>query len=193
MLSFKPYHWSALHITWTPTFGESMHIIPHNLLSDEHMWAHPCVSHPHRSRTGTTGWGAWRMLWYVRERSRSSSPSQLWVGGSLSPYDVIIYLFCTELLLYSKVATFVSVPWFIICVRLGPSTPGDYVRARVLKTRVWQLCLCISIAKVCTEAGSFDTKGFIHEADKERIQKTYSTWKEEGRQYCPYDTCESCV
>jgi hypothetical protein len=24
------------------------------------------------------------------------------------------------------------VPWFIICVRLGPSTPGDYVRARVL-------------------------------------------------------------
>jgi hypothetical protein len=23
------------------------------------------------------------------------------------------------------------VPWFIICVRLGPSTPGDYVRARV--------------------------------------------------------------
>jgi hypothetical protein len=28
--------------------------------------------------------------------------------------------------------TFDHVPWFIICVRLGPSTPGDYVRARVL-------------------------------------------------------------
>jgi hypothetical protein len=28
----------------------------------------------------------------------------------LSPYDVIIYLFCIELLLYSKVVTFVSVP-----------------------------------------------------------------------------------
>jgi hypothetical protein len=28
----------------------------------------------------------------------------------LSPYDVIIYLFCTELLLYSKVVTFVYVP-----------------------------------------------------------------------------------
>jgi hypothetical protein len=27
------------------------------------------------------------------------------------------------------------VPWFIICVRLGPSTPGDYVRARVLVPR----------------------------------------------------------
>jgi hypothetical protein len=38
----------------------------------------------------------------------------------------------TELLLFSKYVTFDPVPWFIICVRLGPSTPGDYVRARVL-------------------------------------------------------------
>jgi hypothetical protein len=116
-----------------------MHIIPHNLLSDEHMWAHSCCLTPsHRSRTGTTGWGAWRLLRCVRERSRLSSPSQLWVAGSFSPYDVIIYLFCTELLLYSKVVTFASVPWFIICVRLGSSTPSDYVRAQVPKTRVWQ-------------------------------------------------------
>ena len=49
------------------------------------------VSHPHRSRTGTAGWGAWRMLRCVRERSRPSSPSQLWVAGPLSPYNVIIY------------------------------------------------------------------------------------------------------
>jgi hypothetical protein len=85
------------------------------------------LSHtPHRSRTGTAGWGAWRMLWRVRDRYRPSSPSQLWVAGSLSPYDIIIYLFCTELLLYSKDVTFVSVPWFIISVRLGPSTLGDY-------------------------------------------------------------------
>jgi hypothetical protein len=94
------------------------------------------LSHtPHRSRTGTTGWGAWRMLCCVRERSRPSSPSQLWVAAPLSPYNVIIYLFCTELLLYSKYVTFDPVPWFIICVRLGPSTPGVYVRARVLVPR----------------------------------------------------------
>jgi hypothetical protein len=50
------------------------------------------LSHiPHRSRTGTAGWDTFRMLWWVRERSRPSSPSQFWVGGSLSPYDVIIY------------------------------------------------------------------------------------------------------
>jgi hypothetical protein len=72
------------------------------------------------------------MLRCVRERSRSSSPSQLWVAGLLFPYDILIYLFCTELPLYNKVVTFVSVPLFIICVRLGPSTPGIYVRARVL-------------------------------------------------------------
>ena len=42
MLSFNPYYWSDLHITWTPTLVSSCHIIPHNLLSDEHVWAHPC-------------------------------------------------------------------------------------------------------------------------------------------------------
>jgi hypothetical protein len=75
------------------------------------------------------------MLWRVLERSRPSSPSQLWVAGSLSLYDVIIYLFYTELLLYSKDVTFISVALFILCVRLGLSTPGDYVRARVLVPR----------------------------------------------------------
>jgi hypothetical protein len=94
------------------------------------------LSHtPHRSRAGTEGWGAWRMAWRVRERSRPSFPSQLWVAGPLSPYNVIIYLFCTELLLYSRDVTFDPVPWIIICVRLGPSTPGGYVRARVLVPR----------------------------------------------------------
>jgi hypothetical protein len=37
-------------------------------------------------------------------------PVNFGVSGSLSPFDVIIYLFCTKLLLYSKVVTFVSVP-----------------------------------------------------------------------------------
>jgi hypothetical protein len=54
----------------------------------------------------------------------------------LSPFDVIIYLFCIELLLYSKHVTFDPMPLYIICVRLGPSTPGVYVRARVLVPRI---------------------------------------------------------
>jgi hypothetical protein len=88
------------------------------------------LSHPHRSRTGTTRWGAWRMLWRVCERSRPSSPSLLWVAGLLSPYNV-----------FSKDVTFDHVPWFIICVRLGPSTPGDYFAPGFWtpKTWVWQM------------------------------------------------------
>jgi NADH:ubiquinone oxidoreductase subunit K len=50
------------------------------------------------------------MLRGVRERSRLSSPSQLWIAGLLYPYNVIIYLFCIELLLYSKDVTFDLVP-----------------------------------------------------------------------------------
>jgi hypothetical protein len=90
-------------ITFLRTFGSRRP----PTLSYERMWAHSCcLTPPHRSRTGTAGWGAWRMMWQVRERSKSSSPSQLWVAGPLSPYNVIIYLFCTSLLLYSKDVTF---------------------------------------------------------------------------------------
>jgi hypothetical protein len=42
MLSFNPHFLSALHITWTPTFGEFMHIIPQDLLSYDLLWAHTC-------------------------------------------------------------------------------------------------------------------------------------------------------
>jgi hypothetical protein len=38
-------------------------------------------------------------------------------------------------MLYSKDVTFDPVPLYIICVRLGPSTPGVYVRARVFMPR----------------------------------------------------------
>jgi hypothetical protein len=114
------FHIWRVHAHYSPQLVELWTYVSSLLLSHT----------PHRLRAGTTGWGAWRMLWCVRERSRPSSPSQLWVARLLSPYNVIIYLFCTELLLYSKDVTFDPVPWFIICVRLGPGTPGDYVRAR---------------------------------------------------------------
>jgi hypothetical protein len=54
------------------------------------------------------------------------------VARSLSTYDVIILLFCIELLLYSKDVTFISVPWVIICLRLDPST-------HLICARVWPL------------------------------------------------------
>jgi hypothetical protein len=120
-----------------------MHIIPHNLLSNERMWAHSCcLTPPHRSRTGTTWGGAWRMLWCVRERSRLSSPSQLWVTGPLSPYNVNIYLFCIELLLYSKMWHSIlchdsSYVWNLVPTHLVMMfAPGSWCP----ETRVWHDC-----------------------------------------------------
>jgi hypothetical protein len=47
MLTNLPlFYWLALHFTWTPTFSEFMHIIPHNLLSDEHVWVYSCCLTP---------------------------------------------------------------------------------------------------------------------------------------------------
>ena len=100
------------------------------------------LSHtPHRSRTGTARWGAWRMLRWVRERSRPSSPSQLWVAGPLSPYNVIIYLFCIELLLYIKMwhsilCHYASYVWDLVPAHLVfMFAPGFWTP----KIRVWQL------------------------------------------------------
>jgi hypothetical protein len=118
-------HFWRVHAHYSPQLVELWTYVSSLLLSHT----------PNRSRTGTARWGMWRMLWWVREKSRPSSPSQLWVAGSLSSYDVNIFLFCIELLLCSKDLTFDHVPWFIICVRLGPSTPGDYVRAWVFVPR----------------------------------------------------------
>jgi hypothetical protein len=46
MLSFNRGCWLALHITWTPIFGEFMPLVPHNLLSYDNVWAHPCCLAP---------------------------------------------------------------------------------------------------------------------------------------------------
>jgi hypothetical protein len=112
-----------------------MHIIPHNLLSYERMWAHSCCLTPPIGQEQVPQDEAHGECCDEFVRDLESSPSQLWVAGPLSPYNVFIYLFCIELLLYSKEVTFDHVPWFIICVRLGSSTPSDYVRARVLVPR----------------------------------------------------------
>jgi hypothetical protein len=66
-----------------------------------------------------------------------------------------VFIWCNYLfilyrtLLYSKDVTFVSVPLLIICVRLGPSTPGVYFVPGfwTLETRVWHLSHFMEIHK----------------------------------------------
>jgi hypothetical protein len=68
MLSFNPYCWSALHITWTPTFGEFM---PHYSPQLVEQWT--CVSSPLLSLTPTQEKNRWFKWSHV---SRSSIRSR---------------------------------------------------------------------------------------------------------------------
>jgi hypothetical protein len=46
MLRLNPYWSMSLTLHMSPTVSELMHIISHNLLSNERMQAHPCCTHP---------------------------------------------------------------------------------------------------------------------------------------------------
>jgi hypothetical protein len=125
MLSFYLHCWSALHITWTPTFGEFMHIIPHNLLSDEHVWAHPwCLTPPHRRRTDGSRGATQRG---VRLNLGGVSQLTLWRQGWTLVRFIFIFYFvrlpqCNK---YSDViVTFISIYSVIICVAFF----GPYMR-----------------------------------------------------------------
>jgi hypothetical protein len=53
MLSFNPNCWLALHITWSPTFGEFMPRYSPQLVERWTCVSSPLLSHtPHRRRTG---------------------------------------------------------------------------------------------------------------------------------------------
>jgi hypothetical protein len=116
ILNFNPYCWSALHITWTPTFGEFMDIIRHNLLSDEHVWAHPCCLTPPQEK----------YRWIKRSHTTRTSIRSRWH----LPFDLLaprmdlvrsIFIFyfvrlplCNN---YSDyIVTFISIHSIIICV-----------------------------------------------------------------------------
>jgi hypothetical protein len=116
MLSFNLYHWSALHFTWTPTFGEFMHIIPHNLLSNEHVWAHPCCLTPHRRRTGGSRGATQRGVWFDLGGVFQLT---LWRQGWTLVRVIFIFYF-VRLPLCNKysdyIVTFISIHSVIICV-----------------------------------------------------------------------------
>jgi hypothetical protein len=132
MLSFNPYCWSALHITWTTTFGEFMHIIPRNLFSDEHVWAHPCCLTPlHRRRTSGSSGATQRGIWLVLG---GVSQLTLWRRGWTLVRFIFIFYF-VRLPLCNKysdyIVTFISIHSVIICVVFF----GAYMRC----TRLWPL------------------------------------------------------
>jgi hypothetical protein len=117
MLSFNPCHWLALHITWTPTFVSSCPLVPHNLLSYDHVWAHPCCLTPpqeknrwfrrsHKARSLIWSW--WRF------------PSWLLRQGAILSLFIFIFYFVIRLPLCNKycdvIVTFISIHSVIIYV-----------------------------------------------------------------------------
>jgi hypothetical protein len=79
-----------------------MHIIPHNLLSNEHMWAHPCCLIPPTGQEQVPQYEVHGGCCDVFVRGLGHRLQSTLGYGSLSPYDVIIYLFCTEFLFIVK-------------------------------------------------------------------------------------------
>jgi hypothetical protein len=111
------------------TVSELMHIIPHSLLSDERIWAHPCCTHilPCQGQV-------------LQDEEHEGCRDEFVRGlGRRLPVSygcwIVVFVWCNYLIilhrtpLYIKDVTFVSIPWVIICVRLDPST--HFIRAWV--------------------------------------------------------------
>ena len=113
----------------------SCHIIPHNLLSDDHVWAHPCcLTPPHRRRTCGSSAATYQG---VRFDLGGVSQLTFWrQGWSLDPVIFIFYFVSLPLCnKYSDyIVTFISIHSVIIyvvffgtcmrCTRLCPLNPG---------------------------------------------------------------------
>jgi hypothetical protein len=85
------------------------------------------------------------------------------------------YLFCIELLLYSKDVAFVSVPWVIICVRFDPSTLGDYFTPGFWtpKIRVWHDLMCRIYWQLKLAVATFSTLLRQHKCKGLLLLETY--------------------
>ena len=117
MLSFNPYCWSALHITWTPSFGEFM---PHYSPQLVERWT--CVSSPllsHTPPTGGSGGSRGATHRGVRLSLGGISQLTLWRQGWTLVRSIFIFYF-VRLPLCNKysddIVTFISIHSVIICV-----------------------------------------------------------------------------
>jgi hypothetical protein len=138
MLNFNPFCWSALHITWTPTFGEFM---PHYSPQLVEWWtcvSSPLLSHtPHRRRTGgSSGVTRRGVLLDLGGVSQLTFWRQGWI---LDPVIFIFYF--VRLLLCNKysdyIVTFISIHSIIICVVFFGACMRC-TRLCSLKPGVWQ-------------------------------------------------------
>ena len=89
----------------------SCHIIPHDLLSDERMWAHPCcLTPPHRRRAGGSGGATRRGVW-----SDLGGVSQSTLAPTiLSSFYIYLY-FVIRLPLCNKYSDVIDIYLYTVC------------------------------------------------------------------------------
>jgi hypothetical protein len=145
ILSFNPCCWLALHITWTPTFGEFMPTgFPTTCWAMIMCELTLAVSHPpqEKNRWFRRSHKARSLIW-----SRWCFPVDLRQGWSLVRF-IIIFYFVIILSLCNKysdvIVTFISIHCYYICCLLWRIY--EMHPALFLKTRVWQISPPISNA-----------------------------------------------
>jgi hypothetical protein len=136
MLSFDPYCWSALHITWTPTFGEFMAHYSPQLVERGTCVSSPLLSHPPQKKN----------RWFERSHTTKSSIWFRWrlpvdfLAPRMDFRSFIFIFYFVRLPLCNKysdvIVTFISIHSVIIyvvffgacmrCTRLCSLKPGCY-------------------------------------------------------------------
>ena len=107
MLSFNLYFVDQPYTSHEfPPLVSSCHIIPHNLLSNEHMSAHPCcLTPPHRRKTGGSSGATHRGVRFVLG---GVSQLTLWRQGWI--LDPVIFIFhFVRLLLCNKYSDYCDI------------------------------------------------------------------------------------
>jgi hypothetical protein len=112
VLSLNLYYWSALHITWTSTFGEFM---PHYSPQLVERWtcvSSPLLSHtPHRRRTGGSGGATHRGVQFdLGGISQLTFWRQGWI---LDPFIFIFYF--VRLPLCNKYSDYCDIYLYTLC------------------------------------------------------------------------------
>jgi hypothetical protein len=128
-----------------------MHIIPHNLLSYERMWAHPCcLTLSHRRWTGGSRGATQRG---IRLDLGGISQLTLWRQGWTLVRFIFIFYFvrlplCNKY--YDEIVTFISIHSVIIC--------GVFFGAYMRCTRLYPLNSGVTLAHAMCVNNTCDTQ-----------------------------------
>jgi hypothetical protein len=118
-----------------------MHIIPHNLLSDERMWAHSCCLTPPPPHE-KNGWFKWKP--HIEEFDSIQVASPSWLSGAKDRFWIMLYLsfIFVSLPLCNKYSDDCDIYLYTLC---------DYICC--LLWRMYEMHLALSLKTGCYRSG----------------------------------------